>query len=132
MRTWVCKKGFSLLEVMVALAIVAIALTTLLSLGIRSINAQSEIQKITHATMLAERTMSEVEILYAQGREGELMLGGVYEEPFQDYRWEVNYTGTILPAVQQVDVNVFWGSGERMEKIEITSFVFRAGESLLP
>lgn len=132
MRIWVCKKGFSLLEVMVALAIVAIALTTLLSLGTRSINAQSEIQKITHATMLAERTMSEVEILYAQGREGELMLGGVYEEPFQDYRWEINYSGTILPAVQQVDVSVFWGSGERMENIEITSFVFRAGESLLP
>jgi general secretion pathway protein I len=61
-----------------------------------------------------------------------LMRDGVFEEPFLDYRWEIEFSDTILPAVQQVDVTVFWGATNRMEKVEITSFVFRAGESLMP
>ncbi|WP_305041109.1 type II secretion system minor pseudopilin GspI [Geoalkalibacter sp.] len=126
------QSGFSLLEVMVALAVVAIALVTLLSLGNRSINAQSEIQRLTQATMLAQRTLSEVETLYTLGREGELELNGAFEEPFQEYRWEIDFSETILPAVQQVDVRVLWGPAERMERIDIASFVFRAGGTLRP
>lgn len=126
------QSGFSLLEVMVALAIVAIALVTLLSLGNRSINAQSEIQRLTQATMLAQRTLSEVETYYTLGREGELSLTGVFEEPFQEYRWEIDFSETVLPAVQQVDVRVLWGPAERMEKVDIASFVFRAGGAPRP
>ncbi|WP_429885912.1 type IV pilus modification PilV family protein [Geoalkalibacter halelectricus] len=123
-------KGFSLLEVMVALAVVAIALTTLLSLGNRSINAQAEIQRLTRATMLAERVMSEVETFYRLGRDGELDHEGVFEEPFQDYRWELIFSDTLLPAVQQIDVVVLWGAEERIERVALTSFVFRPGVSL--
>ncbi|KIH75833.1 general secretion pathway protein I [Geoalkalibacter ferrihydriticus] len=123
-------KGFSLLEVMIALAVVAIALTTLLSLGNRSINAQGEIQRLTRATMLAERVMSEVETYYRLGRDSELEPEGVFDEPFQDYRWELVFSDTLLPAVQQIDVLVFWGPARRMERVELTSFVFRPGESI--
>ena len=130
MRRPLNPKGFSLLEVMVALAVVAIALTTLLSLGNRSISAQGQIQRLTQATMLAERTMSEVETFYQLGRESELEHLGVFDAPFENYRWELVFSDTILPAVQQVDVVVFWGEAQRIERVELTSFVFRPGMTL--
>ena len=55
-----CNKGFSLLEVMIALAIVAIALVSLLGLSNRSILVQDKIQRLTQATMLAQQLMSQV------------------------------------------------------------------------
>ena len=61
-RTCCNNQGFSLLEVMIALAIVAIALVSLLGLSNRSILVQDRIQKVSRATLLAQQVMSELEL----------------------------------------------------------------------
>ena len=47
-------KLYDLLEVMIALAIVSVALVSLLSLGNRSVAVQSRLQRLTQATLLAQ------------------------------------------------------------------------------
>lgn len=108
-----------------ALAVAAIALTALLSLGNRTIFVQAEQQNLTRATMLAERKMAEVEVLYNLGREREIPGDGVFEEPFAGYRWNIGFEETVLPAVQQVKVTVLWGAAVNIELVQLSSFLYR-------
>ncbi|PLX78215.1 MAG: type II secretion system protein GspI, partial [Desulfuromonas sp.] len=102
--------GFSLLEVMIALAIVSIALMSLLSLGNRSIGVNDRLQRVTQATLLAQHKMAETETAgTGQGQ----ATAGVFDEPFEMYRWRLEYTGTPLPSVSQVTVTVAWGDEEK-------------------
>lgn len=121
------KGGFTLLEVMIALAIVAIALTALLSLANRTIMVQDEQQNLSQATLLAEGKMTEYETMHRLGRDGEVSDEGVFADPFARYRWKISFDDTILPEVLQVTVTVLWGAEKKIEKVDLTSFVFRQG-----
>ncbi len=120
-----CDSGFSLLEVMIALAIVAIALVALLGLSNRSILVQDEIQKLTQATLLAQQVMNEQ--ISGVGTRG---MGEVseddFDEPFADFHWQISYQETLISKVRQVTVTVLWGAAEKNEQVQLVSFV-RAG-----
>lgn len=119
-----CNKcGFTLLEVMIAMAIVAIALVTLLGLSNRSILIQERIQKLTRATLLAQQLMSEEELEPATAQRSWSSKNDVFAEPYDDYRWEVSYQDTLLTKVKQVTVVVLWGAAEKNEQVQLTSFL---------
>ena len=116
--------GFTLLEVMIALAIVATVLVALLGLQTRTINMGDRQQKITQATMLAQERMTVLEIAAGKSstsRDDE----GAFAEPFENYRWQVRYKPTPLAAVQEVTVTVIWGNEANNEDVALTSFLFR-------
>ncbi len=117
------KDGFTLLEIMIALAIVSIALVTLLSLGNRSIRVNGRLQKITRATLLAQDKMTEVEVLSQSGGKSMDNEQGVFDKPFDGFRWRTTFTDTPLPSIKQVTVTVLWGDEDRNQKVDITSFV---------
>ena len=119
------QRGFTLLEIMVALAIIGIAMVALLSLGNRSIGVHDRLQHLTQATLLAQQKMSESELEARRGGVAQLVDGeGVFTEPFADYRWRIEIISTPLPAVQQVTITVLWGDEDRNEGDEVTSFLF--------
>jgi len=64
--------GFTLLEIMIALAIVSIAMVSLLSLANRSIGVHDRLQRITAATLLAQGKMAETELSARHGALREL------------------------------------------------------------
>jgi len=114
--------GFTLLEVMIALAIVSIALAALIGLGNRSIATSQRLQKLTQATLLAQEVMSGIQTAAGgdrSDREGE------FTEPFAGFSWQTRYTPTPVSDVQQVDVLVRWGDAAANEEVTLTSFVFR-------
>lgn len=122
-----CADGFTLLEVMIALAIVAIALVTLLGLSNRTVLVHERIQKLTRATLLAQQLMAEQEVqgagVGAVGEERE----GVFEEPFTDFSWRIYYENTMIPQVRQVHIQVSWGRAQHNEQVELISFVAAGG-----
>lgn len=117
-----CNRGFSLLEVMIALAIVSIALVTLLGLSNRTILIQERVQKLTRATLLAQQLMSEQELRPASQISWEEQED-VFEAPFEEFRWQISYQDTLISKVKQITVTVLWGAAEQNEKIELVSFV---------
>ena len=117
----IAEKGFTLLEVMIALVIVATVLVTLLGLQARTINIGDRQQNITQATMLAQERMSDIEIAGSGGRDDD----GVFDAPFDRYRWQVRYQPTPLAAVEEVTVTVRWGTEGSNEDVTLTSFMFR-------
>lgn len=118
--------GFTLLEVMIALAVVAIALVTLLGAGSRSIDVHGRLQKITQATLLAQQRMSEIEIQAAGGSGLPLLEEeGVFEAPFEQFRWRVLYEDSPLPQLKIVTVTVAWGEERRNEMVDLNSFIIQ-------
>ncbi|MDX2496102.1 MAG: type II secretion system protein [Desulfuromusa sp.] len=118
-----CNKGFSLLEVMIALAIVAIALVSLLGLLNRSILVQDTIHKVTRATLLAQQLLSEQELNVGDARVNWESQGDDFTVPFENFRWQVSYQDTLISQVKQVTVTVLWGEAEKNEQVQLVSFL---------
>ncbi|PLX87789.1 MAG: hypothetical protein C0619_14405 [Desulfuromonas sp.] len=117
------EQGFTLLEVMIALALVSIALVSLLSLSNRSILVQERLQRETQATLLAQQVLSREEVLASGRNSGWQEKEEWFEEPFADYRWRVRYEDTILSQVKLVTVSVLWGDAARNEQVSLVSFL---------
>ena len=107
---------------MIALAIVAIALVSLLGLSNRSILVQDRIQKVSRATLLAQQVMSELELNVngASSTEGQ---EEVFEAPFDEFRWRIDYLDTPINRIRQVTVTVLWGRPEQNEQVQLVSFM---------
>ena len=121
--------GFTLLEVLIALAIVGIALVTLIGLETRTILLAERQQRVTQATLLAQGKMTEIEI-GGQSLSGIGGREGQFAEPFELYNWSVALEPTPLPAIEMVTVTVAWGDESRNEQVDLTSFVSSDGETL--
>jgi len=120
-RNGTAAAGFTLLEVMIALVIVATALMALLSLGNRSIEVHDRLQKTTRATLLAQYKMAEFE---TSGLPEESATES-FAAPFEEYRWHFTVAETPLPSTIEVKVIVAWGNEQDNEAVDLTSFLLR-------
>lgn len=101
--------GFTLLEVLVAVAVLGLALVSLLGLHVRNLALIERDQRMTDATLLARQVMTEAEA------EGYPDLGATdgdfeewYPERYPGVRWErevLEFPG--VPGVREVLVRVY-------------------------
>jgi len=114
-------QGFTLLEVMVAVAIMAMVLVTLLGLKNRSMQDVTLMQHMTTASMLAKRKM--VETTSESKLRTTTEDDGVFpEEEYKDYTWKRTIVSTQFPQIMEVRVAVLWKEGTRQETVELLSY----------
>jgi general secretion pathway protein I len=103
--------GFTLLEVMVAIAILGTALVSLLSLHHQSLQSVIRAQNMTRASMLAQSVMTEAELerFPDLGRtSGDFQAS--FPGQFRDYRWErLVQPSSNFPDVREVKVLIRYG-----------------------
>lgn len=119
-------RGFTLLEVMIATAIVAMAVTVLLGLANRSLAVHERLQQTTRATLLAQSRLAEIEIAVRKGGGGQDESGD-FAAPDERFHWQSVWLDTPLPAVRRIDLTVSWGPLEKNEAVTLTSFVREGG-----
>jgi general secretion pathway protein I len=111
--------GFTLLEVMVAVAILGFVLVSLLGLKNRSMQDVMLAERITTATLLAKSRM-------VQTLSGPLIPveeeGEFEEDEFKDYTWKKVVSPTPIKDILEVRVAVLWKEGEREEMVELVSY----------
>lgn len=93
--------GFTLLEVIIALAIMVIAFAAILSVESSSINASARAHQMNIVAMLAKNQMVETEY-QIEGRTFEEVKKedhGVFPEPYQDYSWNTTIKEVEFPAL---------------------------------
>jgi len=107
------RNGFTLLEVMVALSIIAIVLVSLLVSQSRSVSLQDETKFNTTAALLAQKKISEIE-----SKKGDDLTSdsGDFGDDFPNYLWEIKVQDVSLTGAEeftkylrQIDVNVYRG-----------------------
>lgn len=126
--------GFTLLEVLLAIALLAIALPILLGLRNFDLELEERASELTAATLLAQEKLLETELSgqYAIGETtGEfvnLPLGTqttVQAVPRAvGYRWKRTIAPTPLELIWEIRIKVSWLRGELEESIEVSTYVF--------
>lgn len=106
-------KGFTLLEVMIAVALIAIALTTLLGSQSQSVSFANSAKFETMAALLAQSKMSEITVQEPDELRSD---SGDFGDDYPGYAWEVNVSDIVIPGMdnisdylKQVDLTVTWG-----------------------
>jgi general secretion pathway protein I len=115
------RSGFTLLEVLVAVAILSIALVVLLGLRNQDVNLVDATRHLTVATALARMKVVET------GLEGFPELGeagGEFGEGYPDFHWRRVVSPTPFDYVREVRVSVTWGQNDR-EGVELVNYVFQ-------
>jgi len=118
--------GFTLLEVMVAVAILGMVLVTLLGVKNRSMQDVMIADHITTATLLAKRKMNELLVTAGTGTSLQNEDEGEFpEEEFKEYAWKRSIS--LLQPVENVTITeyrvaVLWKEGERQEMVELLSY----------
>jgi type II secretion system protein I len=113
-------KGFTLLEVMVALAILSAVLVALFSQQARGIAQGNEARIITKATLLAQERMAG---LLAEGR---LRWGneeGEVKDSIPPFTWRQQVEESTIEGMQKVTVIVLWKEGERERDVRFVTYV---------
>lgn len=111
--------GTTLLEVIVALAIAAIALASFVTLVISSMDMEDHARKITEATLIADDKLKEVErVGYPSTGRTE---GLVNEQDPSGYTFTTVVTDTPIQGVRQVDVEIFWNN--KRDSVQLTGFI---------
>lgn len=99
------RAGFTLLEVMVALTVVAFAFVGLLGLHNRNLALVGRDQELTRAVLLGRQIITEMELV-EQFPDVGTSNGEFANAP--GFMWEREVTETELPAVHRVLVRVIW------------------------
>jgi general secretion pathway protein I len=122
-------RGFTLLEVMIAVTIIAIVLVAVFGSQSQSLSLANEAKFNTTAALLAQRKMAEVEA----GNSWDLIsTSGDFNEDFPDYQWELNVSDIPLSGAEgleylkQVDVAVLWGD-QNQYRYELRLYRFVPG-----
>lgn len=118
------KSGFTLLEVMVAIAILGMGLFALLGLHHQSMQSVIDAQDETRAAMLAQVVMTQAEMQrYPDDGNSHGDFNAVFPGEYPNYRWQRIVTETgIFPDVRKVSVTVAYGPNLR-RRFTISEFM---------
>jgi general secretion pathway protein I len=128
------ERGFTLLEVVISLGILALALPILLGLRNWDLDLHARAKEITTATILAQEKLAETELtaLFPIGETGGTFLptplgsqatAEMTNRP-SNYRWKRVVSPTPLQIVREVKVQVLWPRGTTEEMVEVSTYVF--------
>ena len=108
--------GFSLLEVMIATAIIAIALVAALGSQSQSVSLANEAKFTTTVAFLAQQKMADLETKEVRDLTSD---GGDFGEDFPGYRWESEITDVTLEGfeeaaafIKKIALTVYWGEDD--------------------
>ncbi|MDL1973815.1 MAG: type II secretion system minor pseudopilin GspI [Deltaproteobacteria bacterium] len=94
--------GFTLLEVMVAMAILAIALVAVLRSQAHTVFVAGEARLSTTASLLAQSKLAEIESNRQDSTQGD------FGEDFPNYSWETSIRKTELKQLREVILTIQW------------------------
>lgn len=132
-------EGFTLLEVLLALGILALALPILLGLRNWDLELYARADELTTATLLAQEKLLETELskVFPLGETsgdfqgtplGFQSLGNTTERA-PNYRWKRIVIPTPLTSVREVKIQVFWPRGTTDELVEVSTYVMAGATS---
>lgn len=101
------QRGFTLLEVLIALALLAGVITTVVVSFNRHLSLATSDQEQTTALLLARAKLAEPEFLTSNTSEGSFAPG------FPQITWKREQTASDYPGLKRYQLTVFWQTKQR-------------------
>jgi len=114
-------QGFTLLEVLVAVAILAIAMVAILKANVQSLDMLTKSRETSTASLLAASKLAEIE---AAGVVNWTELRGDFGEDYPDYTWEVETSSTEVEGLVRIVVIVQRGETAAGGEVRIEELLF--------
>ena len=108
-------KGFTLLEVLVSLAILSATLITAYQVTSGALAAEQRAEAWTTAILLGEERLQEVTETFPEVQE----TNGTFPDPHGEYAWKLIVKQAMHPAAREVYLTVSWGTGGDEETITL-------------
>ncbi len=118
------RRGFTFLELLVALAVLGASFTALLVAHASALKQEARARQLMTATLLARDILTRTEV------EGLPPLGsdqGEFEE-FPGFTWERQSETTEFENVRLVRITVSWPEGNRRESMELVYYAWAEEE----
>ncbi len=109
-------RGFSLLEVMIALAIMSGVILTVISAFNYHLSLVDRDQQETTAMLLARAKLEEV--LVQRGEAGSNAESGTFAPERPDFLWKIETVPTELSLLKKIILTVTWDAGKRTLSLE--------------
>ena len=119
--SWARAAGFTLIEVMVALFVVAVAFTAILGLHGRNIQLVDRANHFSRATLLARELLTQLQFDAENG----ISDGSGTFETYPEYHWTREVADTTFDTVKRVRLTIFWDGGT---PVELVYYVGRTDE----
>jgi general secretion pathway protein I len=119
------RAGFTLIEVMIAMAILGLGLTVVLEVISTGTALGHDVHRTTEALLLARWKVNQIQI------EGFPALGvreGAFEEPFEDYRWRTEVLPTDEENLRELHLWIEWRDGNAEKDIRLATMLYNYGE----
>ena len=113
--------GFTLLEVLVAVAILAIAMVAILKANVQSLDMLTRSRETSTASLLAASKLAEIE---AAGVAKWSELRGDFAEDYPGYTWEVETSSTEVEGLVRVAVIVQRGGAAPGREVRIEELLY--------
>lgn len=118
--------GFTLLEVMAALSIIAIVLISVFKLHVQTISMNFSAKFYTEAPLLAQGKLSELAIKSFD----QIDFNGDFEDEFSGYKWTVaidniesETLGAIAEKIKKIDVIISFNDDEYVYNLRTYKFI---------
>jgi len=120
------QQGFTLLEILVAVAVLALALTAIISGGSNAARAAGTLRDKTLALWVAHNRLSEIDLQPSWPQLGtssdDVKMGG------EDWTWHVEVIGTQDPTLRRINIRVNRRNDRsNYNYADLSSFVSSAG-----
>ena len=108
--------GFTLIEVLVAVAILAIAMVAILKANVQNLDALTKSRETTTASLLAASKLAEIE---AAGVANWGESQGDFGEDYPEFTWQVETTSTEVEGLERIAVIVQRSGGVAGREVRI-------------
>jgi len=109
------RRGFTLLEVLVSLAILSITLLLAYQVLSGAVAAEDRSERWTVASCLGESLVRESTAVWPETGES----SGKFAAPMDEYSWRRSIAAAAHPDAREVHVTVTWSSGGRQEQVAL-------------
>jgi general secretion pathway protein I len=119
--------GLTLLEVLIAVAIASIALVSLISLVLSSLDLEENARRVTEATMIADDKLKEIERGVVLPDPG-VTEGLIDEKDPAGYTFRQSVSESMIKNVYLIEVEVFWN--KKRSSVALSSYILKKTGSL--
>ena len=120
------RRGFTLVEILATLVLVAIILPVAMSGISLALNVADESRRQTEATSLAQTKMAEI----VAGQQWQAAsLAGDFAPDRPEYRWVSQVRDWQGTTLKELDVQVFWRHGNRDRSVALSTLVYTGTSS---
>lgn len=117
------QRGFTLIEVMIALTVIAVALAAIIKATAGATSQTTYLRDKTFAHWVAMNRVTELQLERAWPSEGN--SSGSVDMADQVWRWNQTVKNTPDPGVRQVDVEVRLDAGGEAPLVTLTGYLAR-------